>query len=417
MQITCSICSDLLVEKDTVVATSCGHLFHHQCLIKWLERSKSCPQCRAKSNEKSLNRIFFNVNHNGNMEDTNTLQNKLDSAEFKLLLSNNEKKKLKEEMETYQKKAELLKDEVKRLKHEVQSSETNVNTLREQFHILKRRNKELEPVLQEVENLRKQIEFFKKIETVVKGTSEEVDDLLNEFGSFDSINSLLTFTSVLKKEMEMTTSKKKELSNKLHEAESKVFSLTVQLRRLKDEMVAQRKESDQQQEELRHMSEECASLQKKVRSMEEAMMSPTTSHPCAGALKRLLAESPAPDTLKKGCLDTPEEEKKSSESPYLHIKSSVVGLTPLRPCSSGNYRNLNKFSIFKKPRVNTLTQRFQQPEEEMYDGLGGHSKPDLFPRPLPLTKTKKMGPRIQPISKIKLKDASSSLKMDMFLNK
>ena len=42
----CSICwSD--IEPRDVKKTSCKHVFHKECLKKWLERNPSCPNCRS----------------------------------------------------------------------------------------------------------------------------------------------------------------------------------------------------------------------------------------------------------------------------------------------------------------------------------------------------------------------------------
>ena len=41
----CSIC----MEEDNLVANEkCGHKFHTECLVKWLEHKSSCPVCRIR---------------------------------------------------------------------------------------------------------------------------------------------------------------------------------------------------------------------------------------------------------------------------------------------------------------------------------------------------------------------------------
>jgi hypothetical protein len=42
----CAICQDELVEGVTELVLPCGHCFHEDCIIPWLERSRSCPNCR-----------------------------------------------------------------------------------------------------------------------------------------------------------------------------------------------------------------------------------------------------------------------------------------------------------------------------------------------------------------------------------
>uniref|UniRef100_T1IXP8 RING-type domain-containing protein n=1 Tax=Strigamia maritima TaxID=126957 RepID=T1IXP8_STRMM len=57
----CIICTEILGYK-AVSATSCGHVYHEECLQKWLVRAGSCPQCRKPVSQTSLIRkLFFNV--------------------------------------------------------------------------------------------------------------------------------------------------------------------------------------------------------------------------------------------------------------------------------------------------------------------------------------------------------------------
>lgn len=49
------------------------------CLIQWLERSKSCPQCRNKCTERIIFRIYFN--NMVNLDSTQNTANLLDSVD------------------------------------------------------------------------------------------------------------------------------------------------------------------------------------------------------------------------------------------------------------------------------------------------------------------------------------------------
>lgn len=49
--------------SNTVYASYCGHVFHKSCIIKWIERAPSCPECRSVLRSKSdFNKLYFNVN-------------------------------------------------------------------------------------------------------------------------------------------------------------------------------------------------------------------------------------------------------------------------------------------------------------------------------------------------------------------
>ncbi|THG12225.1 hypothetical protein TEA_011843 [Camellia sinensis var. sinensis] len=45
---SCSICKDEFEKNDQVNPLPCDHVFHHNCILPWLNRSNSCPLCRYK---------------------------------------------------------------------------------------------------------------------------------------------------------------------------------------------------------------------------------------------------------------------------------------------------------------------------------------------------------------------------------
>uniref|UniRef100_A0A182PER2 RING-type domain-containing protein n=1 Tax=Anopheles epiroticus TaxID=199890 RepID=A0A182PER2_9DIPT len=61
MELSCSVCSELYVPSEHVVITQCGHLFHHACIVRWLQRSQTCPECRAECTATRLIKVHFNV--------------------------------------------------------------------------------------------------------------------------------------------------------------------------------------------------------------------------------------------------------------------------------------------------------------------------------------------------------------------
>ncbi|KAK1315681.1 E3 ubiquitin ligase BIG BROTHER [Acorus calamus] len=42
----CPVCLQSLVVGEDIQRTTCGHLFHGECIFRWLERSRTCPVCR-----------------------------------------------------------------------------------------------------------------------------------------------------------------------------------------------------------------------------------------------------------------------------------------------------------------------------------------------------------------------------------
>lgn len=52
----CVICREVLGED--MVATLCGHVFHHKCLVTWLEQSRICPNCRSYCSTNMCIRLY-----------------------------------------------------------------------------------------------------------------------------------------------------------------------------------------------------------------------------------------------------------------------------------------------------------------------------------------------------------------------
>ncbi|XP_017468105.1 PREDICTED: E3 ubiquitin-protein ligase RNF128-like [Rhagoletis zephyria] len=52
----CTICRDSLSEGDDILTTASAHIFHRTCLLDWLKRNSTCPQCRARSNSREFSR-------------------------------------------------------------------------------------------------------------------------------------------------------------------------------------------------------------------------------------------------------------------------------------------------------------------------------------------------------------------------
>ena len=51
IEIICTICLDLLFIKKSI-KTKCGHFYHYDCIIKWIETKNNCPQCRTHTLQK-----------------------------------------------------------------------------------------------------------------------------------------------------------------------------------------------------------------------------------------------------------------------------------------------------------------------------------------------------------------------------
>lgn len=69
LNVLCAICSEFFQNSDIIYSTTkCGHVFHRQCLFRWLKRSHTCPQCRASVHDKNIHRIYLNFSEPTEMD-------------------------------------------------------------------------------------------------------------------------------------------------------------------------------------------------------------------------------------------------------------------------------------------------------------------------------------------------------------
>lgn len=214
--------------------------------------------------------------------------------------------------------------------------------------------------------------------------------------------------------MKNLTDRRKDLRDSLRGLEIDLRKANNEKDQLSSQVSALTLANKQLEEDLKHLENTKKSLQKKIEKLEEAIMSPTEGNPRDKALRRLIAESPAPEGLKKPRLTNPSSEfltpsrlvspvpetsfQPPSTSPQLKLKSSSIGLGPLRTSQTNPFsfknnapvRNplansftANKFSIFNKRRLaDPSAPSTSFGNEISYDGLGGHSKIDTFPNPV-----------------------------------
>lgn len=61
---SCAICLEDFVPKQEVLVTPCNHMFHDDCIIRWIKSNGQCPVCRFTLGEKrGAPRAFNNNNH------------------------------------------------------------------------------------------------------------------------------------------------------------------------------------------------------------------------------------------------------------------------------------------------------------------------------------------------------------------
>ena len=66
---TCPVCQDKFNENEKCVKIPCGHVYHLDCLLPWLNTNNTCPVCRdvinieeELNNKEEINKIIININ-------------------------------------------------------------------------------------------------------------------------------------------------------------------------------------------------------------------------------------------------------------------------------------------------------------------------------------------------------------------
>jgi hypothetical protein len=62
----CPICEmkfyDPNRNENIFSTTSCGHVYHKDCLLNWIQQNNSCPICRESCDESSIVQLFLSAN-------------------------------------------------------------------------------------------------------------------------------------------------------------------------------------------------------------------------------------------------------------------------------------------------------------------------------------------------------------------
>ena len=86
---TCCICLVPMKIGDDIVLLKCQHLFHFNCLEKWIETKEVCPFCRGKIEFGTIKK-----KEDKKVEDKKISENKNKTNETKPIINKKENKKI-----------------------------------------------------------------------------------------------------------------------------------------------------------------------------------------------------------------------------------------------------------------------------------------------------------------------------------
>nr|XP_031842126.1 E3 ubiquitin-protein ligase TRAIP-like isoform X2 [Nomia melanderi] len=378
---------DLLTPSDDVFYTPCGHIFHFVCVTQWLERSKSCPQCREKTTMRQIHRIYFSFSNNDTIvEDKYSLQDKVDKLTLQLTMKEKDAKH-------YSEKYHALKKETTHLKEVLVKTETEKNSiidaLKQQLIYFKEQASKTDYMQKENEQLKKKVETYKNIQTLLESSSEEVDQLISR--SCDP-NTLITYISVMKREMTISLSRRRELRSKVKSLQQDLTKVSMERNFLSEEHTKRKKI----EEDLITCESEKMLLQNKLRDLEKN--GSLSSKSCNCDLKMKNSENSNSENMIKPndigstatnkntkIEDISEKEQNptadtanhnENDSPYLPVKSGGVFVLKQLTTKKRSTMKSNPSILIKKPRIEQ-TNLTEYPIS--FNGFGGHSKFNQFP--------------------------------------
>lgn len=174
MRAVCCICSDFFEnnEEVSIAAAQCGHTFHTDCLMKWLETSSTCPHCRKRVNKNTvIKKLFFDVGEDAEEEvvDSDKLKNELSSMKLKLMQKEKEKKCVMEEKNDLVGKIREVEKTQKDLESSYKQEQSMNTSLRSQLKFHQMQHKSLEVEKEECRRIKEKLTTLKDLETILKG--------------------------------------------------------------------------------------------------------------------------------------------------------------------------------------------------------------------------------------------------------
>ncbi|KAF6202386.1 hypothetical protein GE061_004785 [Apolygus lucorum] len=253
MNVQCVICKDILDifnarAGSQISALLCGHVFHTNCINRWLDESASanmgtCPQCRCVVRKNQSQRLFFDLVPMENYQDDPTVikaNNDLMKKDIEDLRDKVETKmRLVEKLTTMN---SGLRERVLELEQQLVNSEQISDALRMTRIKLNKKTKELENTLDKLDKLQKNVTSLRAANTILNGSLKESDaqDAVESLEKSDMAQLFITYKKssdqLLKKvgKMSLELSKSQEETRKLRKSLAEARDEISVLNRIKE---------------------------------------------------------------------------------------------------------------------------------------------------------------------------------------
>ncbi|XP_071945774.1 E3 ubiquitin-protein ligase TRAIP-like [Antedon mediterranea] len=302
---TCVICQEFFQTDQCIYSTTCGHVFHEVCLLKWIQTSPTCPHCRQTARLKNIVRLFFETDNDDDDDtlDPTKLKDELDHVNAELANFN----KLKSDLETDKKnlnaKVKKLSSDIKSITKELQVEQTTNQALRKQLKYLSIQGDEAKEAKKTATVLKEKLTHFERLKKVLTANSEAVSQMMEEHGDkSNACRDLATYCVSLKREFENAKLNKLHLRDELSATKKELSAKTKQLNDYKIGTLNNQKQIQLLEEEVSCLEKDKENLKRKIQVLQQSVNSPSGSK---GVISRLLFESPAPFSMKAPKLQDP----------------------------------------------------------------------------------------------------------------
>ncbi|GIY21690.1 e3 ubiquitin-protein ligase TRAIP [Caerostris extrusa] len=339
MRCSCVICTDLYDTGKDIVTIPCGHVFHFKCLTKWIDRSKTCPQCRSHVISKDIKKLYFNIALDNDLHASN-LENRLSTLKAELSEKDIELNESKKKIKHLQLHATVVEKTLSDMHQNHLRFEHDVSIYKVKLRNMAILENNLQRLKQENDNLMKELENLNSVKIIVASCQKDVEDVLKkmqielsaECGHSAAVR-MATYCSVIKREFFRVVDEKNQLRNEVAYTKKRLGLVKADLQALKKKFSF-------------------------VPSDYDSMDSPLS------LWDNFEKNTPKSHTIPSSSFSTPKTEISNSNLPSKETKNEE--LTPI---------SVN-FSAKKKTKIGVLVVEKENDEDSVsrvdYDGLGGH---------------------------------------------
>lgn len=327
-----------------------------------MERKKDCPQCRSRCTERSIFRIYFNNLPNLDTPQVNSanLIESIDNLTLQVREKDLKLKRIEEEKSDLETTVQKKDKQIKKL--DALSAQHNqiIATMKHEIDLLSTSRASYKIIENENEELRSKLELMQSVESVLSASQKEVDEVMKQNLSAKDLSVMVG-----------------TLRRELHANEIRKHELRKQLQTVKNDLRTEQAEKRKLQEKLSFYESENHTLKNRVRKFEDEPMDITESPELKKPRLALnhLDDQNTPSPLSRSEFEGRIKQIEDSESPYLKVKASSIGLAMLKkPIGNKDKQSTlpKSLSIFQKPRVNY--DNAKKSENLVFNGVGGTSK-------------------------------------------